>query len=96
MGHLPSIPSDIIIPKIISIQTILLSIIRLPLPARGREETFFAFPATAHTWWITWIINASEIAFYFAPPAGYAGLVDAFMLYGRGLDRRGCGGGLGG
>jgi hypothetical protein len=70
----------------------------LAFPPGGREETFFAFATTAHAWWVGWIIDASEVAFYLAATAGDAGLVDALMLglLGCSLWRRGGAIGTGG
>ena len=81
MHHLPPIADNIIVAKIIAVKTLLLPIVRLALPPRGREETFFAFAPTANARGIAWVVDASQVAFHFSTAAGNAGLVDTFVLW---------------
>lgn len=80
MRHLPPIAHDVVVAIIITIETVLLPVLRLALAARGREETFLALATAAHAWRIAWAVDGSKIALHLSAAAGYAGLIDAFVL----------------
>lgn len=80
MNHFPPIARNVIIIELMSVQTILLSIIRLPLSPRSREVTIFALSATSYAWRISRVIDAPQVAFHLPSSAWNASLVHTFVL----------------
>ena len=76
------------------------AVVGLALPARGAEETLFAFPSASHARRVMRVVNATKVASHLSSTARYAGLVDALVARkmrlrlslrgGVGERRRGC------
>lgn len=73
MCHLAPISLDIVVCVVVAVEAVVSAIFVLALSSGSREVALLALPSTTHTWRIGWVINTSQVAFYFAPSAGNAG-----------------------
>lgn len=85
MYHLATIAGDVVVAKLIAVETAIATILGLALPPCGREEALLALAPTAHTWWIAWVVDTAQIALDLAATTRDASLVNAFVLRGFGV-----------